>query len=101
MVPDSGERYRGVLCVHCRQPIPLPAAIVRKHAERKSSASSEVIELGPRAFALRCRDCHGEGLYAESKFIEREGLPRIRITLRSRAAQVREAAGKLPWISHI
>jgi hypothetical protein len=101
MVQDSRERYRGVLCLHCRQPIPLPAAIERKQAERNSSALSEAIELGPRAFALRCRACHGEGLYAESKFIECEGLPRLRTTLRSGASQAREAMAKLPRISHI
>ena len=101
MVQASQERYRGVLCLHCRQPIPLPAAIVRRQAERKNNVSGEGVDVGPRAFALRCRACHGEGLYAESRFIECEGSPRLRATLRNRAVQVHAAAAKAPRISHI
>ena len=72
------QQYRGVLCIHCRQPIPLSASLVRKEKELKESEPSEMGELTSRSFNLRCRVCHGESMYTEADIIDCEGTPRSR-----------------------
>lgn len=72
------QQYRGVLCIHCRQPIPLSASLVRKEKEMKESELSELSELTSRSFTLRCRVCHGEAMYTESDTIDCDGTPRVR-----------------------
>lgn len=74
----SKEQYRGVLCSHCRQPIPLSASLVRKEKELREAGPSEMSELTSRSFNLRCRACHGEALYTETDTIDCEGTPRTR-----------------------
>ena len=64
------QQYRGVLCIHCRQPIPLSASLVRKEKEMRESEPSEMSELTSRSFNLRCRACHGEALYTEADTID-------------------------------
>jgi len=86
MIQEAKQQYRGVLCIHCRQPIPLPTNISRRAAEAEGRESSEAQDHGPRVFTLRCRACGEEGLYTESKFIDCEGIPRTRVS-RSRKAQ--------------
>jgi hypothetical protein len=70
------QRYRGVLCQCCRQPIPLPAIITRMEL---SSASAQAQE-GDRVFSLRCRACEREMPYRASEVIEIEGTPRSRVS---------------------
>jgi hypothetical protein len=72
------QQYRGVLCIHCRQPIPLSASLARKEKELKESEPNEMNELTSRSFNLRCRVCHGEALYTESDTIDCDGAPRVR-----------------------
>jgi hypothetical protein len=76
----SKEQYRGVLCIHCRQPIPLSASQVRKEKELKESEPNELTELRSRSFNLRCRACHGEATYTPADTIDCDGTPRARST---------------------
>jgi hypothetical protein len=78
MNQEAKQQYRGVLCIHCRQPIPLPTTVTRQPAATKDENSSNVDDAEPRVFTLRCRVCQEEGLYTESKFIDCEGTPRAR-----------------------
>lgn len=68
-------RYRGVLCGHCRQPIPIPGII-----ERLAAADGETAprERSVRAFHLRCRVCEREKTYYTGDITEFEGTPRKR-----------------------
>jgi hypothetical protein len=86
MIQEAIKKYRGVLCLHCRQPIPLPAAVTRRVAEGGEKGQDFFSEMGPRVFTLRCRACHGEGLYAESKFVDCEGTPRTRFMASRKAS---------------
>jgi hypothetical protein len=95
MIQEAIARYRGVLCLHCRQPIPLPAGVLRREAERRSGLPSPASDLGPRAFALRCKVCNGEGLYAESRFVDCEGLPRTRKQWSGRTPLLRDVTKHL------
>jgi hypothetical protein len=71
----AAQRYRGVVCGHCRQPIPVPA-IVEKIAS--SEAESPADEKSIRKFHLRCRVCQREKAYRMGDIVEFEGTPRPR-----------------------
>ena len=69
----SKEQYRGVLCIHCRQAIPLSASQVRKEKELRESEPNEMTELRSSSFNLRCRACHGEATYTAADTIDCDG----------------------------
>jgi hypothetical protein len=95
MVQEAKKQYRGVLCIHCRQPIPLPSNVYRRAASREDESSAMDHDPGPRVFTLRCRVCQEEGLYTESKFIDCEGTPRTRATQKGKASPLLKDDGKL------
>ncbi len=69
----KSQSYRGVLCEHCRQPIPLPAIVI--HLE---TVTAKDPENHTRAFVLRCRACENEHIYRSTDIAEFEGTPRPR-----------------------
>lgn len=75
MVSEAVMKYRGVLCSHCQKPIPLSARVASVDAKLRRGDLTNMEEVGPRAFALRCRSCHKEGLYFGTQFIDCEGEP--------------------------
>ena len=91
----SKEQYRGVLCIHCRQPIPLSASQVRKEKEMRESEANEVAELRSSSFNLRCRACHGEATYTPGDTIDCDGTPRVRRTAPRRNPLLRSEAKSL------
>lgn len=73
--PDTAvQHYRGVLCGHCRQPIPIPEIVERLAAAESESGRERSL----RAFHLRCRVCEREKTYHMSEIAEFEGTPRTR-----------------------
>lgn len=86
MIQEAKQQYRGVPCIHCRQPIPLPASVSRRVTEPEGRESNETRDSGQRVFTLRCRACGEEGLYLESKFIDCEGTPRTRASRGAKAS---------------
>jgi hypothetical protein len=78
MIAEAKQQYRGVLCVHCRQPIPLSPSAARKDKEIEEQKASSLDELVVRSFPLRCRACHRESLYAVADAINCEGTPKTR-----------------------
>lgn len=68
------ESYRGVLCMSCRQPIPLPAIVIRMEVppEDKQLERRELV------FKLRCRACDKEKPYRSRDIVAFEGTPRLR-----------------------
>jgi hypothetical protein len=71
------QSYRGVRCLSCRQPIPLPAILTHSAHEHPG-----------RVFSLRCRACEREKPYRASEIMDFEGSPRTRVT-RSQLVQPR------------
>jgi hypothetical protein len=69
------QSYRGVRCLSCRQPIPLPAILTHSAHEHPA-----------RVFSLRCRACEREKPYRTSEIMDFEGAPRTRVS-GSRAPQ--------------
>jgi hypothetical protein len=95
MNQEAKQQYRGVLCIHCRQPIPLPTTVSRRTAANKDENSGDAHDAGPRVFTLRCRVCQEEGLYTESKFIDCEGTPRTRPSRGRKASPLLKDNGDL------
>jgi hypothetical protein len=72
MAQDLKQSYRGVLCVSCRQPIPVPAIVVTMEAESNEE------EQHVRVFNLRCRACEKEQPYRSTDIVDFDGMPRTR-----------------------
>jgi len=91
------QRYRGVLCRCCNQPIALPGIISRLEEEAHHDAD----ESGARVFTLRCGICEKEYPYSELAIIEVEGTPKPRLT-RSNGARAlgRRLAGDMARAAH-
>jgi len=73
------QSYRAVLCMSCRQPIPLPAIVNTLEAVPGSEPRLRA-EHTERVFNLRCRACGREKPYRSADIIELEGSPRPRIS---------------------
>jgi len=90
MLVEAKQHYRGVLCLHCHQPIPLSSSTTLNgtgFGEQQTSGSNEltvrslsVRSFTERSFTLRCRACEGEGLYTNLDVIACDGIPRTRIS---------------------
>jgi len=74
-VPQS---YRGVRCLSCRQPIPVPAILVAMDSALSGKGSAAAHEHPTRVFSLRCRACEREKPYRASDIMDFEGAPRTR-----------------------
>lgn len=86
MIAEAKQQYRGVICIHCGQPIPLSPSAERKEREFKEQGPGDLGEFSVFSVTLRCRECHGEGIYTRSNVIDLDGVPRKR---RSRATTPR------------
>jgi len=76
MVQDQKlERYRGVLCSFCRQPIPLPAIVAGARTGAHQDSSQEHTS---KSFHIRCRACEKEASYRAAEIADFEGAPRAR-----------------------
>jgi hypothetical protein len=69
------QSYRGVLCLSCRQPIPLPGIVATMELSLKSDGSDLLSEHHNRVFSLRCKACQREKPYSTSDIIDFEGIP--------------------------
>ena len=83
MLVQAKRQYPGVLCFHCRQPIPLSSFAVSKECgfkqqEASSRDESTVRSFTVSSFTLRCRVCRGEGRYTALDVIGCNGTQRMR-----------------------
>ena len=74
------QSYRGVRCLSCRQPIPLPAILTKMDSTLSDEGSHSAHEHPTRVFSLRCRACEREKPYRASDIMDFEGLPRTRVS---------------------
>jgi hypothetical protein len=74
----AAQSYRGVLCLSCRQPIPLPSIVLNMELSRKSQESDLGHDYPDRVFSLRCRACDREKPYRSSDIVDFEGTPASR-----------------------
>jgi len=69
------QSYRGVLCMSCRQPIPVPAIVITLGVVPQGN-EAEPPERTELVFTLRCRACGRERPYRLLDIVELEGKPR-------------------------
>jgi hypothetical protein len=69
--------YRGVRCLSCRQPIPLPGIVLDIESSLMDHGSD--LPHRDRVFSLRCRACEREKPYRTSDIIDFEGAPTPRL----------------------
>jgi hypothetical protein len=72
------QSYRGVLCMSCRQPIPLPAIVISMEVLPQVQESEIRSDQYEHVFSLRCRACNREKPYRSSDIVEFDGAPRPR-----------------------
>jgi hypothetical protein len=85
------ESYRGVLCMSCRQPIPLPPIVIRMEVLPEDKA----LDKHERVFKLRCRACDKEKPYRSRDIVDFEGTPRPRVPIVRNPQSVGRATGGL------
>jgi hypothetical protein len=78
MIAEAKQQYRGVLCIHCGQPISLSPSAELKQIKFKKHGQSDMGNFSVFSITLRCRVCHGEGVYTHSDVIDLDGTPRTR-----------------------
>jgi hypothetical protein len=67
------SHFRGVSCSRCRARIPVSAKVARLQEELNLENTNAA-----RTFALRCRSCEEEGVYAVANIQDFEGEPEPR-----------------------
>ena len=78
MIDEAKQQYCNVLCINCHQPIPLSPSAELKQIKFKKHRLSDVADFSVFSITLRCRACHGEGIYTHSDVIDLDGTPRKR-----------------------
>jgi hypothetical protein len=78
--------FRGVACLHCNAPIPVPAIVGSLQAAESESAESS--QRNSQVFNLRCPQCQKEKPYRTREIVEFEGTAEKAMTL-ERPAPVR------------
>lgn len=69
--------FRGVVCLHCKAPVPVPAIVSSLQAANDGNESS------PRksqVFNLRCPSCHKEKPYRTREIVDFDGTPETAMT---------------------
>jgi hypothetical protein len=77
--------FRGVVCLHCKAPVPVPAIVGSLQA---ASDTAEPSLRRSQVFNLRCPSCHKEKPYRTREIVDFEGTPDALITF-ERPAPVR------------
>jgi hypothetical protein len=70
--------FRGVVCLHCKASIPVPAIVGSlKSTESKDEESSQ---RKSQVFNVRCPSCHKEKPYRTREIVEFQGTPETAIS---------------------
>lgn len=77
--------FRGVVCLHCKAPIPVPAIVGGLEAASEGTESSQ---RKSQVFNIRCGSCHKEKPYRTREIVEFEGTPETTL-IPERSAPVR------------
>lgn len=65
--------FRGVICLHCKEPVPVPAIVGDPKLATGEEAESRTGK--SQVFNIRCPACHKEKPYRVSEILEFEGIP--------------------------
>jgi hypothetical protein len=79
--------FRGVVCLHCKAPIPVPPIV--GSLQSAGSEGTESSQRKSQVFNIRCPRCHKEKPYRTREIVEFEGT--------TEAAMTPEPRGPLGW----
>lgn len=65
--------FRGVVCLHCKAPIPVPAIVDETPGDENDAPES--FPKKSQVFNLRCPSCHKEKPYRTREIVDVEGTP--------------------------
>jgi hypothetical protein len=68
--------FRGVVCLHCKAHIPVPAIVESRQAWSNGTDASQ---RNSQVFNIRCPECHKEKPYRTSEIVDFEGTPEMGI----------------------
>jgi hypothetical protein len=71
----ESKHFRGVVCVRCRQPIPVPSVVGRKGTSTANVGQNSPQEMNSRVFTLRCRACQSEHPYTTTQIVDCDDGP--------------------------
>jgi hypothetical protein len=77
--------FRGVVCLHCKAHIPVPAIVSNVQAANDGTESSQ---RKSQVFNLRCPSCQKEKPYRTKEIVDFEGIPETAV-FQDRPAPVR------------
>jgi hypothetical protein len=69
------QSYRGVVCLHCRNPIPISPLVARTESELSANDAAPQRDRKCQVFHLRCVACGKEKPYKIDEIREFEGTP--------------------------
>ena len=69
------QSFRGVSCLHCKNPIPISPLVASIEAERPSNEATPGRHQKCQVFHLRCAACGKEKPYKIDEILEFEGIP--------------------------
>lgn len=70
--------FRGVVCLHCKAPIPVPAIVGSLQASGNEATESS--QRKSQVFNIRCPQCHKEKPYRTREIVEFEGTTETAMT---------------------
>lgn len=79
--------FRGVVCLHCKTPIPVPAIVGSFQAS--STEEVEILQRKSQVFNLRCPSCLKEKPYRTREIVSFEGKPELLMLFPDRPTPVR------------
>ena len=72
------HQFRGVVCLHCKAAIPVPAVV--GHTKVPAHDGPEVTQANSQVFNLRCPVCHKEKPYWSREIVNFEGVPQMMLS---------------------
>jgi hypothetical protein len=72
-IETEHQTFRGVVCLHCQAPIPVPAIV--SSLQESSSDAAGAAPRKSQVFNIRCPHCHKEKPYRTREIVQFEGTP--------------------------
>jgi hypothetical protein len=79
MTTEETERqqFQGVVCLHCKAPIPVPAVVGQTGSSLRDGVESS--QGNSQVFNVRCPVCHKEKPYWRQEIVTFDGTPEHKI----------------------
>lgn len=64
--------FRGVVCLHCKAPVPVPSIV---DSVQSASDTAQSSQRKSQVFNVRCPSCHKEKPYRTREIVDFDGTP--------------------------